>query len=120
MIYGVGTDIVEISRIEKSIKSPRFLKKVFSEKEIELLKSKNFNPQTAAANFCAKEAFSKALGTGVRGFALNEVSVLRDELGKPYIELSGKALQLGKNLNFFVSLSHTKEYAAAFAVAEKE
>ena len=120
MIYGVGTDIVEISRIEKSMKSQRFINKVFSEKEIELLKKCNFSSETAAANFCAKEAFSKALGTGIRGFALNEVSVLRDEFDKPYIELSGNALKIGKNLNFYVSLSHTKEYATAFAVAEKE
>lgn len=49
------------------------------------------NPETIAANFAAKEAFAKALGTGVRGFSLNEVSVLRGELGAPYIKLAGNA-----------------------------
>lgn len=80
------------------------------------------SPATIAASFAAKEAFSKALGTGIRGFALAEVSVLRDSLGAPYFALSGRAARLAeeRGLRFSVSLSHTEDLAAAFVVAWRE
>lgn len=72
-----------------------------------------------AANWAAKESFAKALGTGVEGFALNEVSCLRDELGCPYLELTGNALLAAENrgLTFAVSLSHIKDIASAVVIA---
>ena len=76
-----------------------------------------------AANWASKESFAKALGTGVEGFALNEVSCLRDELGCPYLELTGNALLAAENrgLTFAVSLSHIKDIASAVVIAyEKE
>ena len=101
-----GIDLVEIGRIAKSMENPRFLERVYSPEELELLRSraKADTPlhlslsavNTAAANFCAKEAFAKAMGTGVRGFSLSEVSVLRDELGRPYLSLSGNAAKLAQ------------------------
>lgn len=112
-----GIDMVEIKRIEKSLESKRFIDMVYSSEEQELLKERNFRAETAAANFCAKEAFSKALGTGVRGFSLNEVSVLRDSMGAPYLKLTGSALKLAGNKIFSVSLTHTKDTAAAFVTA---
>ena len=117
MLY-IGVDIENISRIEKSISSPRFIERVFSKKEIELFKKRKFSPKTITANFCAKEAFSKALGTGIRGFKLCEVSVLRDELGKPYFEFDGSAAKLAENIHFQVSLSHTADTAIAYVVGE--
>lgn len=114
-----GIDILEIARIEKSMKSEHFLERVFSQKELMLLKEKNFSAQTAAANFCAKEAFAKAIGTGIRGFSLTEVSILRDSQGEPYIELSGKALELSKDFSFSVSLSHNDTMAIAVVTAYK-
>ncbi len=114
----VGVDILDISRMVKSMQSQSFMKRVFSQKELEMFEKRNFPPQTVTANFCAKEAFSKALGTGVRGFKLSEVSVLRDELGKPYFEFYGRALQLAENKRFSVSLSHTADTAIAFVIAE--
>ena len=113
---GIGTDIIEISRIEKSIKSEAFLKRVFSERERELIEKKG--APGAAANFAAKEAFSKALGTGVRGFSLCEVEVLREDNGKPYIALSGRAEKLMGKRKIEVSLSHTDSLALAFVVIE--
>ena len=79
-------------------------------------------PDTIAASYAAKEAFSKALGTGVRGFSLTEVSVLRDSLGAPYFAFSGRAARLvaEQGLRFYVSLTHTDELAAAFVVAWQE
>lgn len=113
-----GIDLVEVERVRKCIGSERFLRRVYSEAERELFASRGMNPQTAAANFAAKEAFSKALGTGVRGFSLNEVSLLRDGLGKPYFELTGRALSIVEQNNYTLSVSvtHTREYASAVVV----
>ena len=85
----VGTDLIEIERIKKSCQSRRFCERVYSEKELTLFSQKKNPYESMAANWAAKESFAKALGTGVEGFALNEVSCLRDELGCPYLELTG-------------------------------
>jgi len=121
MIFGIGCDIIEIERIAKL--DNRFLEKHFTENERDLFLNKNNAPQTIAANYAAKEAFSKAIGTGVRGFSLNEVEVLRDSLGKPYINVYGNAKEILENLkikNIFVSLSHSKENAVGYVVLEQE
>lgn len=121
MIFGIGCDIIEIARIANADK--RFLEKHFTENERELFLKKNNAPQTVAVNFAAKEAFSKALGTGFRGFSLSEIEVLRDDLGKPYINAYGKAKEILDNLeigNIFVSLSHSKELAMGYVVLERK
>lgn len=114
----VGTDIVEIDRIKKSCQSERFMQRVYSEEESALFSSKKNPYPSMAGNWAAKEAFAKCLGTGVRDFALNEVSVLRDELGCPYLKLSGSALKIAeqRRLDFSVSISHAKEYATAVVI----
>jgi len=112
--------MVEINRIRKSVKNPKFLSLVFGEKEnFEI--QKKFSVQSIAARFCAKEAFSKAVGLGFRGFSFKDVEVLHDNLGKPYISLEGSAKKLMKNENYeiSVSLTHTKSYASAVVVIEK-
>ncbi len=121
-IYGIGTDIIEIERIKKAMSQKGFIARVFSEAEISLLDTMKTPYPSAAANFCAKEAFAKALGTGVRGFSLSEISALRDDMGKPYIELSGAALKLAeeKGLRFELTLSHSKEQAVAFIIAYRD
>lgn len=93
--------------------------RVFSHEEIVLFESRNMSAQTVAANWAAKEAFAKALGTGVRGFSLCEVAVLRDSLGAPYYKLSGRALREARRrgLTFSLSLSHANGLALAFVVA---
>lgn len=113
-----GIDLVEIDRIRNSIeKDAKFLMRFFGEEERKLFHTANA-AERIAANFAAKEAFSKALGTGFVGFSLNEVQTLRDESGAPYLQLSGKAKELAehKQLQFSVSLSHTKEYATAIVI----
>lgn len=114
----VGIDIVETSRIAKSITKPRFLERVYSKEEISLCNSKKNPVESFSARFCVKEAFSKALGTGVRNFSLNEVSTLNDPLGCPYVVLSGYAKELAKGFKVSVSISHTKEYATAIVILE--
>ena len=115
----VGIDLIEIKRIEKSIRKPRFLSKIFSPSELKYFSEKCFKPEVIAGNFCAKEAFSKAMGTGFRGFSFNEISVLRDYSGSPYISVTGGAKKIlqSKNCNVTVSISHTKEYATAVVIA---
>ena len=114
----IGTDIIEIERIEKSIKRESFLKKVYSERERALIEKKG--AKSAAANFAAKEAFSKALGTGVRGFEMKEVELFRDEIGKPYYSFSGKANEIvtANNLKSFASVTDEEDIVVVFTVLE--
>ena len=121
MIIGIGTDIIEIDRIENAInKNNSFLEKVFTAKEIEMFKSRNMRSEVIAGNFAAMEAVSKALGTGFRGFSLTDMEVLRDELGKPIVFLSKdieKLISVEYRLN--ISISHNKTSAIAFAILEE-
>ena len=115
-----GIDLVEVERIARSMEGGPFLERFFSPGERVCLLERRNAPQSVAANFAAQEAFAKAMGTGVRGFRLDEVSVLRDGAGKPYLALSGKAAALAAGWRFSVSLSHTKTTAAAVVTAWKE
>lgn len=118
----VGTDIIEVDRVRKSCTSRRFTQRVYSEKEREMFALKKSPAQSMAGNWAAKEAFAKALGTGVSGFALHEISCLRDQNGCPYFEFSGKALEIMRKsgLTAAVSISHTKDYATAAVILYKE
>lgn len=121
MIAGIGTDIVEISRIDKAVKrTTSFIDKVFTCKEKEYFKRKNYRPEVLAGNFAAKEAVSKALGTGFRGFGLLDIEVLRDSKGKPIVSLSDKIHKLLSidNYNIHISISHSRDNAIAYAVME--
>ena len=121
MIIGIGTDIIEINRIEKvMIRTSSFIEKSFTHNEIEYFKSKGLKGNVIAGNFAAKEAISKAIGTGFRGFGLKDIEVLRDELGKPVVNLSYKIYKLLdiKDFKIHVSISHSKENAIAYAVME--
>ncbi|MDO5517600.1 MAG: holo-ACP synthase [Clostridium sp.] len=121
MIIGIGTDIVEINRIDNAVKrTSNFIDKVFTYKEKEYFKTKNFRPEVLAGNFAAKEAVSKALGTGFRGFGLLDIEVLRDDKGKPVVSLSDKIHNLLSinNFNIHISISHSRDNAIAYAVME--
>lgn len=123
MIYGIGVDIEEVSRIKAVINGREmFIKRFFSKPEQELFEKKNFNPETICGNFCSKEAFVKALGTGFRGIGMKDIEVLRDELGCPYYNIVGNLAKKieGKGLKWHLSLSHTEQTAVAFAVIETE
>nr|WP_315104346.1 holo-ACP synthase [uncultured Catonella sp.] len=118
MIIGIGTDLIEKERVKKACEKDAFLSYVFTEAEIELIRKK---ADSAASNWAVKEAVAKAMGTGFLGMKIKEIEVLRDDFGKPYIKLYGKALEKQKALKierFFVSISDTKEYTTAVVVAE--
>lgn len=119
MIIGIGTDIIEIERIRKTIENTNFLTRFFSDEENQLFLKKNLSPQTIAGNFAAKEAFSKAIGTGFRNFKLEDISILRDSLGKPYIKLSGELLEKFGELKIHASISHSEKYATSYVVIEE-
>ena len=122
-IFGIGIDIIEINRIENVLeRTPRFLERNFTEKEIDYFKQKNFKSESIAGNFASKEAISKAIGTGIRGFRLKDIEILRDELGKPIVEVSDKVKELIKvnNYLFNVSISHNRTCAIAFVVLESQ
>ena len=123
MILGIGTDIIEIDRISRAIdNTPMFLEKIFTKREIEQLTRSKLRVESVAGNFAVKEAVSKALGTGVRGFNFKDIEVLRDELGKPVVEVSDKIKELIKvnNYLFNVSISHNRTCAIAFVVLESQ
>ena len=120
-IFGIGTDIISIDRINKSLKNKNFLKRVFNEKEILKCKKTNKSINCFAKRFAAKEAFSKALGTGItKGINFNEIIVLNKKSGKPYIDLVGQTKKTlnkrfkGKKSKVSLSLSDEKKYAVAF------
>lgn len=117
-----GIDIIEISRVARLAKKPRFITKCFSADEIRFFITRGFNASTIAGNFCVKEAFAKTMGTGFRGFSMSDISVLRDSLNSPYIMLEGNAKKIAERekLSFSVSISHCKDYATAVVVAYRK
>ena len=123
MIIGIGTDIVEVVRIRKAIeRTPSFLKGVFTDNEVEYINSKKNKYETAAGIFTVKEAFSKALGSGIRGFAMKDIEVIHTELGKTIINLSEKVSKKisEEDYRVHVTISHTKENAVSFVIIEEE
>lgn len=118
MIFGIGTDLIEVARVKKACEKDSFLQKIFTPKEQELVKG---NAQRAAGNFAVKEAVVKAFGTGFGKIAPADIEVLREESGRPYVVLYGPAKEYQKMQQIekiHVSISNTKEYATAYVVTE--
>lgn len=118
MIIGIGVDLIEVDRVVKACDKNAFTERTFTEAEIALIAA---NKRLAADNFAVKEAVSKVFGTGISGFLPVEIEVLRDDKGKPYVNLYGNAKKLADKLGIdrlHVSISNTREYANAFAIGE--
>lgn len=128
MIIGIGVDIIEIGRVRQAIRNNKnFLSKLFTEREIDYFISRNMNSEVIAGNFAAKEAVSKALGTGIRGFSFKDIEILRNELGKPEVILHNGANLIGNklvennnSLRVHLSISHNNSSAIAYSVLEGE
>ena len=120
MIVGIGNDIIEIERVEKAISKEGFIAKVYTQREIENIVKRGNRTETYAGIFSAKEAISKAIGTGVREFALTDLEILNDDLGKPYVIVSdklNKIIQRKKEIyQIEIAISHSKKYATAMAI----
>ena len=94
-IFGIGTDIVSVDRIKNSLKNKNFIKRIFNKKEILKCKKINKSINCYAKRFAAKEAFSKALGTGIsNGINFNEIVILNKKSGKPYINIIGQTKKI--------------------------
>ena len=120
-IYGIGTDIVSIKRIKSSLKKKNFIRRIFNEREVLKCKKITNYHNCYAKRFAAKEAFSKALGTGISsGINFNEIIILNKKSGKPYIYLKGKTKKKIKRIfkqkktKISLSLSDERDYAVAF------
>ena len=125
-IFGIGIDVVEVARIAGSIErhGEPFLTKIFTPAERDYCESRKHAAMHYAARFAAKEAASKALGTGIGANAsLHDLEVVNDANGAPKLRLSGAAEDFARRngiTGIQISLSHTREYAAANAVALAE
>lgn len=118
-VLGCGVDIVEISRVAHALRRTAFARRVFSERERELLADKPV--ASWAVRFAAKEAVMKALGCGwQRGVGFSQIEIIQDKLGKPLVVLTEQSLQVATEqgiAEMMISLSHSKEMAIAYAIA---
>jgi holo-[acyl-carrier protein] synthase len=124
-IFGIGTDIIEVERIKNAIENrPRFLKKIWTENEIQYCESKNTNRfQSYASRFAGKEAIAKSLHQGLGKFLFfNEIEILDNEFGYPFAVLFGLShfYCLSNNISDIkVSLSSTRNLCVAYAISLK-
>lgn len=118
----VGTGIIEMKRIRKASRNPKFLAKYFSADEIRYLVSRKLSTELIAENYCAKIAFAKAIGTGFRIVHPQDITILRDRLGSPFIITTGRAKMLEEREHyvFNVSVAHCKDYASATVIINRE
>ena len=124
-ILGIGVDIVENKRIQKSIKNALFIKRIYTSKELKKSKGVVNKVGYFSKRFAAKEAFSKALGTGLRmNLNFKDIEVINDKMGKPYYVKNKKITKIIqktykiKNFKFFLSVSDEKNYSTAFAIIQ--
>ncbi len=122
-IYGIGTDIANTNRIKKSLKNENFVKRLFDKNEIKKCNKQTNKVNCYAKRFAAKEAFSKALGTGIsRGINFKEIIIYNNKFGKPTIKLLGKTKNIvskilkKKKINIYLSLSDDNPFAVATVV----
>ena len=123
MIIGIGTDIIEVERIKKIITnySDSAIKKIFTDIERDYCEQFGDNKyEHYAVRYAAKEAFSKAIGTGFTGtYKLNEVGVVNMENGRPELVLYSSTLKRYEKYRIHLSVSHIKDYAVSFVIIEE-
>ena len=126
-IFGIGVDLVKNQRIKQSIKKKGFIEKIFSKKEIFYSQKTSNKVNFFAKRFAAKEAFSKALGTGFKGgLNFKKIEILNDKMGKPYYYDSNNIKRIIYNryklrsYDLFLSISDETDYSVAFTVIQKK
>jgi holo-[acyl-carrier protein] synthase len=123
MILGIGTDIVLVARIEEALEKygERFLRRIYTEGERTYCEAQKHKFQHYAARFAAKEAFSKAIGTGLTGdMTWTSVEVVKRRSGEPFLRVQGKIAEKYGSCKLHVSLSHTSESALAMVAIETD
>ena len=125
-IFGIGVDIVENNRFKRLLKKKNFVKRICSQKELQVFKNKRNKILYLSKRFSAKEAFVKSLGTGFRNnLCFTDISILNDKKGKPYFLFNQKLKKILKkkyNLNGFkahLSLSDEKKHSVSYVVLQK-
>jgi len=126
-ILGIGVDIVENSRIAKSLKNNLFIKRIFSNSEILIANKTKDKKSYYSKRFAAKEAFAKSIGTGFRNnFNFKDISIVNNKLGKPSFLINEKIKKIVKkkfkisSFNFFLSISDEKKYSVAYVILQKK
>ena len=126
-ILGIGVDIVENKRIKKFIKNEKFKKRIYSSKELKLSTLSVNKTSFFSKRFAAKEAFAKAMGTGIRNnLNFNDIEIINDKLGKPYYVKNKNITKMikknfnVKNFNCFLSISDEKDYSTAFTIIQSK
>ena len=126
-ILGIGVDIVENLRIDKSLRNNLFIKRIFSDTEIALAQKIKNKKNYYSKRFAAKEAFAKSIGTGFRdGLNLKDISIVSNKLGKPSFVINEKIKKIVKkqfkitSFNFFLSISDEKKYSVAYVILQKK
>jgi holo-[acyl-carrier protein] synthase len=127
VIFGIGIDTIEVERIARAIETygDQFVKRIYSDDEIAYCKNRPHTAEHFAARFAAKEAYAKAIGTGVRKYFIwKEVSVARHSYGRPYIVLSERMQEVARRITkseiaIQLSLTHTKNVAEAIVTIER-
>lgn len=120
MIFGIGTDIVQVSRIQKNLDryGEHFARRILAETELEEFRRTVHPARFLARRFAAKEALAKAYGTGFTGgLTFRDIAVTHDAAGKPLLQLAGRAAELQREMGLgedFISISDEREYAVAF------
>ena len=124
---GIGVDIIQNSRIRKSISNKKFVLKIFTKDEIAKSKTSNNKVAFFSKRFAAKEAFSKALGTGFRkNLTFKDISISNDKYGKPVLNINNKIKNIikkkfkTKKINVHLSISDEKKYSIAFVIMGKK
>tara|TARA_X000001036_G_scaffold233633_1_gene218143 strand:+ start:736 stop:1122 length:387 start_codon:yes stop_codon:yes gene_type:complete len=126
-ILGIGVDIVENKRIKKFIKNEKFKKRIYSSKELKLSILSVNKTSFFSKRFAAKEAFAKAMGTGIRNnLNFYDIEIINDKLGKPYYVKNKNITKMikknfnVKNFNCFLSISDEKDYSTAFTIIQSK
>ena len=124
---GIGVDIIDNLRIKKSISNKKFVKRIFTKNEINISKKINNKTSFFSKRFAAKEAFAKAMGTGIRNnLNFNDIEIINDKLGKPYYAKNKNITKMikknfnVKNFNCFLSISDEKDYSTAFTIIQSK
>ena len=125
-IFGIGVDIVDNIRFKKLVNKKRFINRIFSSKELSILKNKKNKVLFLSKRFSAKEAFVKSLGSGFRNnLCFNDISILNDTKGKPYFEFNQKLLNILKKkyklikFKAHLSLSDEKKHSVSYVILQK-
>ena len=120
MIIGIGVDTAQISRVRKAMEREHFVKRVFTEEEMKQMDPKQ---NRGASDFAGKEAVVKVFGTGFGKVKANDISILRDDAGAPYIKLSGAAKERASEMgitSWHISITNTADLATAFVIGCRE